>query len=102
MVDLADEVADAHASDALSVELIAMQTGVSATGLQRLFRKGEGKSVFDFVRIVRLERAYEALRRGDATVQEASAIAGYTSAANFATAFRRQFGEVPTAVRGRQ
>ena len=51
------------------------------------------------MRNVRLERAFTALGRGEATVQEASAIAGYTSPANFATAFRRRFGIVPTAVR---
>ncbi|WP_438754213.1 helix-turn-helix domain-containing protein [Pararhizobium sp. O133] len=93
---------NANAAESLSVEIIALQAGISATGLQRLFRASEGRSVFDYVRIVRLERAFAALQKEDATVQEASAIAGYTSAANFATAFRRQFGKVPTAVRTRQ
>lgn len=95
----AKEFIDAHAAGPLSVELIAREAGLSATGLQRLFRAAEGRSVFDHVRIVRLERAYEILRRGEVTVREASALAGYSSAANFATAFRRHFGQVPTAIR---
>lgn len=91
----------AHIAEPLSVETIAREAGISASGLQRLFRIGENRSVFDYVRNIRLERAFAALGRGDVNVQEASAIAGYTSAANFATAFRRRFGIVPTAVRAR-
>ena len=90
----------AHAAEPLSVETIAREAGISASGLQRLFRVSENRSVFDYVRNIRLERAFAALGQGDASVQEASAIAGYTNAANFATAFRRRFGMVPTAVKG--
>lgn len=82
----------------LSVELIARESGISASGLQRLFRLSEGHSVFEYVRRRRLDRAFEALKGGETTVQEASAIAGYSSPANFATAFRRQFGMTPREV----
>lgn len=95
----AKDFIEAHAGEPMSVEAIAREAGISASGLQRLFRAAESRSVFDYVRNVRLERAFTALGRGEATVQEASAIAGYTSPANFATAFRRRFGIVPTAVR---
>ena len=95
----AKDFIEARVAEPLSVETIAREAGISASGLQRLFRAAENRSVFDYVRNLRLERAFAALGSGDATVQEASAIAGYTSAANFATAFRRRFGIVPTAVR---
>ena len=97
----AKDFIEAHAAEPLSVEVIAREAGISASGLQRLFRATENRSVFDHVRNVRLERAYAALARGEASVQEASVIAGYTSAANFATAFRRRFDIVPTALRGK-
>lgn len=35
------------------------------------------------------------LQSGEASIQEACVIAGYTSPANFSTAFRRQFGISP-------
>lgn len=82
----------------LSVEAIARGAGISASGLQRLFRISEGASIFDYVRRLRLERAFEALRSGGTSVQEASVIAGYSSPANFATAFRRRFGLTPSEV----
>lgn len=82
----------------LSVDMIARGAGVSASGLQRLFRVSEGVSVFEYVRQQRLERAYALLKSNEATVQEASGVAGYSNPANFATAFRRRFGLTPREV----
>jgi AraC-like DNA-binding protein len=79
----------------LRVELIAREAGISASGLQRLFRVAEGCSVFEYVRLARLERARVALQSGEAGVQDASMIAGYSSPANFATAFKRRYGVTP-------
>ncbi|MGK9166633.1 AraC family transcriptional regulator [Inquilinus limosus] len=79
----------------LSVAAIAREAGASASGLQRLFRLAEGCSVFEYVRLARLDRALSALRSGEVSVQEASVIAGYSSPANFATAFRRRYGITP-------
>ena len=87
-----------HWAAPLNVNMIARAAGVSASGLQRLFRISESQSIFEYVRTLRLERAFAALSRGEVTVQEASAIAGYSTAANFATAFRRQFGTTPRHV----
>jgi AraC-like DNA-binding protein len=42
--------------------------------------------------------AREALERDGMSVAQAAYIAGYTSAANFATAFRRFFGTTPENV----
>lgn len=78
-----------------SVEAIAREAGISASGLQRLFRLSEGHSVFEYLRCARLARALLALRAGEANVQQASVIAGYTNPANFATAFKRQYGFTP-------
>ena len=96
----AKDFIEAHITGPLSVETIARAAGISASGLQRLFRVSENRSVFDYVRNNRLERGFAALGRGDISVKDASILAGYTSAANFATAFRRRFGIVPTAVKG--
>jgi len=88
----------ANTGEALSVDAIAREAGVSSSGLQRLFQLSEGLSVFEYVRRARLDRAFAALKRGEANVQEASAIAGYSTPANFATAFKRRFGQTPSDV----
>ncbi|MBS7544193.1 helix-turn-helix transcriptional regulator [Ancylobacter oerskovii] len=98
----AKEFIAANIASALTVETIAREAGINASGLQRLFRQAEGVSIFEHVRKLRLEQAHAALRRGASSVNEASLIAGYTNPANFATAFRRQFGIAPSeALRAR-
>lgn len=91
----AKEFIAANLAAPLTVEIISRGAGISPSGLQRLFRISEGRSVFDYVRHLRLERAFEALRARDIGIQEASILAGYTSPNNFATAFRKAFGMTP-------
>ncbi|THF55317.1 helix-turn-helix transcriptional regulator [Ollibium composti] len=90
-----------HEGEWPSVEAVARQAGVSASGLQRLFRSAHGLSVFEYMRLARLERARDMLGAGQCTIQEAASLSGYSSAANFATAFRRQFGATPKQVLGK-
>jgi AraC-like DNA-binding protein len=95
----AKDFIDTRIAEPISVDTIAREAGISASGLQRLFRISENRSIFDYVRNIRLERAFTVLASGGVSVQDASVIAGYTNPANFATAFRRRFGVVPTAVK---
>ncbi|XSG81100.1 MAG: helix-turn-helix domain-containing protein [Methyloligella sp. ZOD6] len=95
----AKDLIEAKLTEPLTVQIIAREAGVSPSGLQRLFRLAEGVSVFEYVRRHRLERAFDALSAGGSRVQEASVIAGYTNPANFATAFRRQYGLAPREIR---
>jgi AraC-like DNA-binding protein len=85
----------------LTVPQVAREAGASPSALQRLFRRVEGCSLFEYVRRLRLERAHAALCAEGSSVQAASVLAGYTSAANFATAFRRAYGITPSEARQR-
>jgi len=90
------------ASDAvqeLSLDDIEGHAGMSANAMQRQFRAAYGTTVFDFVREHHLQRARLALERDAVSVKQAAALAGYTSAANFATAYKRRFGVTPTLAR---
>src|SRR5690606_19579261 len=88
-------------ADGLSLDDIARHAGVNANTLQRQFRAVFGTTVFDHLRECRLLRARQALEQDGLTVGQAAAVAGYTSAANFATAYRRRFGHVPKLARAR-
>lgn len=71
--------------------------GLSASALQRQFRSAFGTSVNDYRRVMRLHQARTSLEQG-VSITEAAYQAGYSSAANFATAFRRQFGLSPKSL----
>ena len=84
-----------------SLDALARQAGTNANTLQRHFRAVYGTTVFDFVREHRLQRARHALEQDGLTVGQAALVAGYNSAANFATAYRKRFGMPPKLARAR-
>lgn len=97
-LERARELIAENLQQTLSVEFIAQEAGISSSGLQRLFHRSEQCSVFEYVRCARLEKALSALQAQAVSVQEASTIAGYSSPANFTTAFKRKYGITPREV----
>ncbi|MBC8651321.1 helix-turn-helix transcriptional regulator [Pseudomonas sp. MTM4] len=95
------ELLDSGAADDWTLERIAREIGVNANTLQRQFRTLHGMTVFEYQRARRLLQARQALERDGVSVNEAAWRAGYNSPANFATAFKRQFGISPRQVRAR-
>ncbi len=81
-----------------SAEELARNIGVSANSLQRFLSRTYGLSASRFIRKFMLERAREALERDGLPIAEAAFIAGYSSPANFSTAFKREFGLSPKQV----
>lgn len=91
----AKEFITANLATSLNVPIIARAAGINASGLQHLFQVCEGSSVFEYIRKIRLESAYEALVSREVSISTASILAGYSSPENFTTAFRRQFHITP-------
>ncbi|MEP3047984.1 MAG: AraC family transcriptional regulator [Roseibium sp.] len=81
-----------------SAEELARNIGVSANSLQRFLARTYQMSASRFIRKFMLERAREALERDGLPIAEAAYIAGYSSRANFSTAFKREFGLSPKQV----
>jgi len=92
---------EGRAGRELDMDQIARHVGTSVATLQRNFRQAHGLTVSAFVLQVRLSRARHALEYEGATVARAALLAGYANPANFATAFRRQYGLSPRQVRAR-
>lgn len=84
----------------LRVDELGRRFGLSASALQRQFRSAFGNSVNEYRRLMRLHQAHTDLEHG-LSITEAAFRAGYTSTANFATAFRRHFGMSPKSLRAR-
>lgn len=93
------EYLEVKAGGELNMEQIARHAGTSVATLQRNFRQAHGLTVSAYVLQVRLSRARHALEYEGASVARAALLAGYANPANFATAFRRQYGLSPRQVR---
>lgn len=78
---------------------LAREAGISVTTLKIRFPLVTGKTVFEFLRDARLDRAHAGLEQEGWTVAQAAHRAGYAHQTNFSTAFRRKFGVSPGAVR---
>jgi AraC-like DNA-binding protein len=83
-----------------SADEIATHLSVSVNTLHRLVRLGRGVGTASFVRTAKLRQARQAIESEGMQIARAAHLAGYSSPANFSTAFRREFGVPPKAVRG--
>lgn len=92
---------DSGQADHSTMDDIAQNMGCNATTLQQQFRAVHQKPIFEYLRDVRLQRAANALQLEGISVAQAAELAGYTSQANFSTAFKRKFGLQPKQYRTR-
>ena len=67
--------------------------------LQKVFQLTEGKSIGEYIRTLRMERALELLERSDMNTREIAKAVGYHGVSNFYHAFQQKFGETPQTVR---
>lgn len=95
------DLLDSGNADAMSLAEMARAMRCNCNSLQQQFRAAFGKTVFDYLRASRLRRAAVALQNEGVSVARAAEIAGYSSQANFSTAFRRHFGVPPKRYRAR-
>ncbi|MBB6011772.1 AraC-like DNA-binding protein [Aquamicrobium lusatiense] len=87
---------DANLERSISLASLSRLAGVNATTLGRQFQTIHGETIFNYVRARRLERARSLLRNGEMPVSQVGYSVGFTSAAAFATAYRRKFGHPPS------
>lgn len=84
----------------LTIDVIARESGASASSVQRHFKQQYGMTVFEFIRRKRLMAARDALETKGVTVAEAAWIAGYISTSSFTKAFKKAYGTNPGEMRG--
>jgi len=82
-------------ADSLSLEEIGRRVGCSHFHLSRVFSQETGKSIFQYLRELRMERAAELLREGKLSVTQVALEVGHASPSHFSTAFHEAYGCCP-------
>jgi len=82
-------------AESLSLEEIGRRVGCSHFHLSRIFSQECGRSIFQQLRELRLERAAALLREGRLSVTQVAMEVGYSSASHFSMAFHEAFGCCP-------
>jgi AraC-like DNA-binding protein len=86
-----------HLSEPLTVADMADLVNLSPSAFAHLFRDVTGRSPYQFVKEMRLDRARELLVDGHLTVARISKEVGYASVSHFISEFRGRFGVTPRA-----
>jgi CheY-like chemotaxis protein/AraC-like DNA-binding protein len=79
--------------------VLAERVGTHEKRLSRVFRELTGRTVFEFVREARLSEARRLLAESALSIEEVALAVGFSSAANFSTAFRERFQATPSGFR---
>jgi AraC-like DNA-binding protein len=87
----------AHLSEPLTVADLADLVSLSPSAFAHLFRDITGRSPYQFLKEMRLDRARELLVDGNITVARISKEVGYGSVSHFISEFRGRFGVTPRA-----
>jgi AraC-like DNA-binding protein len=94
-----EEFIEAHWHEAITIERLVAEAGVSGRSLFRTFERARGYSPMAFVKAVRLRHARNMLLSGDPSVSVASAAlaCNFLNQGHFARHYREAFGELPSA-----
>ncbi|WP_162344286.1 two-component regulator propeller domain-containing protein [Cyclobacterium salsum] len=89
-------IEDNMTDSAFGVEVFCREAGMSRT---QLFRKLKALTHYppgDFIRIMRLKKAAELLRRGAGNIGEVAFMVGFQDPSYFTKSFQKQFGKTPS------
>jgi len=85
-----------------SLDALARALGSNERRLSAAFHRYVGLTVFAYVREERMRRARHLLAHTASSIAAIAEEVGFSSAANFSTAFREHTGESPSAYRGKK
>jgi len=91
-------ISQLHNSE-LSVTTIAEELHLSHYQLYRKLRALTGKTLSQFIRSVRLQKALELIKHSDLNISEIAYEVGFNDPNYFTRVFKQEFGKVPGAVR---
>lgn len=79
----------------ITLPMLAKQLNLSPSYLSSLFKQKVGRSISEYVRLVRLEKVKEMIGEGKYTIAQISYIMGYCSPTYLSTEFRREYDMSP-------
>lgn len=78
-----------------TIPVMAKEAGVNTSKLKQIFKQETGRTIFGYLRSIRLETAISQMEDPYATISSISLNVGYNSPGKFAAAFKKQYGVNP-------
>ncbi|MDF3834954.1 DNA-binding response regulator [Cupriavidus basilensis] len=102
LVRAARRYLSAKLSDPPTLPDLARALGVDKRRISSAFQRNLGVTVFEYIRLERMKKARHLLARTSLSIAAIAEEVGFTSTANFSTAFRDHMGVPPSAFRNNQ
>lgn len=83
-------------NEQLNVEMVAEQMGMSTSSLYRKVKAISGLSPVDFIKITRLKKAVQLMKKGESRINEIAFQVGFSTPSYFSTCFQKQYGITPS------
>ena len=78
------------------LETVCRNTGYSCTHLENIFKEKTGRSVMEYYKIIKLEKAKDLIREGDYTFTQIASFLNYSSIHYFSKVFKKYTGMTPS------
>lgn len=95
MAQKAMEYMEKHYSEPLTLERVGEALFVSKTHLIRTMREQTGYTPYQYLTMIRVQKAEEMLHFGDVTVEQAARAVGFQETSNFIRQYKRLKGKTP-------
>jgi len=86
-------------SEDLYAKMVANHFSISETTLQKVVQSSVGKTFFEYVEDLRLEKAYQLLKTTSFTVSRIAGECGFASQNSFYKSFKRRYSQSPGSIR---
>lgn len=97
----AQELIESNFADAMKMEDLAIQMGISPRHFIRRFKKATDETPLRYLQQIRIERAKEYLEGTSETVNEITQVIGYENSSSFRKLFKETTGLSPSEYRSR-
>jgi len=87
---------DNHIVSPTNLKTICQETGYCCTYLENVFKEKTGRSVIEYYKLLKLEKAKELIREGDYTFTQISITLNYSSIHYFSKIFKKYIGMTPS------
>ena len=94
-IDTCMEVIHENITSPITLPWLAQQLNLSSSYLSSLFKQKVGRSISEYIRLVRLEKVKEMIREGRYTIAQISDMMGYCSPTYLSTEFKREYDMSP-------
>lgn len=90
-----------HQREAVVIELLGKQFGLSSRSLIRRFKLATGLTPLNYLQAARIESAQRLLVRSNKTIEQVTSWVGYEDVSSFIRLFKRNTGLTPSSYRAR-